>query len=243
MTNAERLKHWVSRKAKLGVQVPVNVGRNYNGPKVEKRCLNKIWLYAGKSGYLTLRWRIRRRRENVMSADNQQERLVNLGWIIGFVDGEGCFSIGLVRQPSRTGRKGYKTGYQVFHEFAVTQGAKSIACLQRLSEFFGVGQVLINQRHDNHREHLYRYVVRKRADLLRVIIPFFRQNPLRSSKHNDFEKFARCIELIEAKSHLTREGLIEIAEIVQTMNRQKSKTELIRILRDYTPDTPGGVKI
>ena len=36
MTNAERLKHLVSRKAKLGVQVPVNVGRNYNGPKVAK---------------------------------------------------------------------------------------------------------------------------------------------------------------------------------------------------------------
>ena len=52
------------------------------------------------------------RRENVMSADNQQERLINLGWIIGFVDGEGCFSLGLVRQQRRSDRKGYKTGYQ-----------------------------------------------------------------------------------------------------------------------------------
>ncbi len=171
-----------------------------------------------------------------MSADNQQERLIRLGWIIGFVDGEGCFSIGIVRQPSRTNRKGYKTGYQVFHEFAVTQGAKSVACLTELHKYFGVGQVLINQRHDNHREHLYRYVVRKRTDLLGVVIPFFKQNPLHSSKQKDFEKFARCMELIETKSHLTREGLIEIVEIVQTMNRQKSKTELIRILRDYTPD-------
>lgn len=171
-----------------------------------------------------------------MGADNQQERLIRLGWITGFVDGEGCFSIGLVRQPNRTGRKGYKTGYQVFHEFAVTQGAKSIACLNELHEFFGVGQVLINQRRDNHREHLYRYVVRKRQDLLEVVIPFFRQYPLRSSKQQDFEKFAQCVEMIEANHHLTHSGLIEIAEIVQTMNRQKSKTELIRILRDYTPD-------
>ena len=171
-----------------------------------------------------------------MSADNQQERLINLGWIIGFVDGEGCFSLGLVRQASHANRKGYKTGYQVFHEFAVTQGAKSIACLERLREFFGVGQVLINERHDNHREHLYRYVVRRRQDLLRVVIPFFRQNPLRSSKQQDFEKFARCLELMETKTHLTRKGLIEIVEIIQTMNRQKSRTELIKILRDYTPD-------
>ena len=47
-------------------------------------------------------------------AENQQERLIEFrGWVIGFVDGEGCFSIGLVRQPRRPGRAGYATGYQV----------------------------------------------------------------------------------------------------------------------------------
>src|SRR3989454_11307017 len=55
---------------------------------------------------------------------NQQERLIDPSWVTGFVDGEGCFSIGLVRQPERANRKGYKTGYQVSHEFAVTQGAQ-----------------------------------------------------------------------------------------------------------------------
>src|SRR5215471_6935594 len=117
--------------------------------------------------------------DNLWSADNQQERLVRIGWILGFVDGEGCFSIGFVRQPGRTDRRGYKTGYQVSHEFAVTQGAKSIECLRELQEFFGVGQVLINQRYDNHTEHLYRYVVRRRTDLLDTVIPFFQQYPLR----------------------------------------------------------------
>ena len=32
--------------------------------------------------------------DNLWSADNQQERLVRIGWILGFIDGEGCFSIG-----------------------------------------------------------------------------------------------------------------------------------------------------
>jgi hypothetical protein len=45
-----------------------------------------------------------------MGADNQQESLVKRGWVIGFVDGEGCFSIGFYRQSNRKGRKGYKTG-------------------------------------------------------------------------------------------------------------------------------------
>jgi hypothetical protein len=71
--------------------------------------------------------------------DNQQERLIAVGWVLGFVDGEGCFSIGLIRQPDRDNRKGYRTGFQVSHEFAVTQGEKSVASLLALREFFDVG--------------------------------------------------------------------------------------------------------
>jgi LAGLIDADG DNA endonuclease family protein len=175
--------------------------------------------------------------DNPVGAENQQERLIELrGWVIGFVDGEGCFSIGFVRQPDRTGRRGYRTGYQVAHEFAVTQGAQSLACLRELEEFFGVGQVVVNRRQDNHREHLYRYVVRKRAELLGTVIPFFERHPMRSSKQQNFRKFARCVELIDRGRHLSPEGLIEIAEIAQTMNRRKPRHDLIRILRGHTPD-------
>jgi LAGLIDADG endonuclease len=171
-----------------------------------------------------------------MGAENQQERLIQLGWVIGFVDGEGCFSIGFVRQPCRAGRKGYRTGYQVAHEFAVTQGAKSVSCLHELVAFFEVGSVIANRRADNHKEHLYRYVVRRRADLISTIIPFFEAHSMHSSKQRDFEKFVRCVELIDAGVHLTRTGLADIAEIAQTMNRQKPRQDLIRILRGHTPE-------
>ena len=175
--------------------------------------------------------------DNPSGADNQQERLIEFrGWVIGFVDGEGCFSIGFVRQPERTGRCGYKTGYQVAHEFAVAQGASSVDALHELREFFGVGQVLPNTRYDNHREHMYRYVVRRRSDLLETVIPFFRRHSMRTAKQQNFEKFARCVELIDVGHHLEVEGLIEIAEIAQTMNRRKPRHDLIRILRDHTPN-------
>jgi hypothetical protein len=144
----------------------------------------------------------------VTSAENQQERLIEFrGWVIGFVDGEGCFSIGLVRQPSRPGRSGYKTGYQVSHDFVVAQSASSAACLDELREFFGVGGVYVNRRSDNHRESMHYYSVHRRQDLLERIIPFFREHPLRSAKRLDFEKFASCVELMARGHHLKREGL------------------------------------
>jgi hypothetical protein len=124
----------------------------------------------------------------------------------------------------------------VFHEFAVTQGAKSVGCLHELEEFFGVGGVLANRRRDNHTEHLYRYVVRRRRDLIETIIPFFEQHGLRTSKRYDFAKFAECVRLIDGGTHKTREGLVRIAEITETMNRQKPRQGLIRILRDHTPE-------
>ena len=34
--------------------------------------------------------------DNPYGAENQQERLVTLGWVLGFVDGEGCFSVGFL---------------------------------------------------------------------------------------------------------------------------------------------------
>jgi LAGLIDADG endonuclease len=174
--------------------------------------------------------------DNPPAADNQQERLIKVGWIAGFVDGEGCFSIHFVRQPERPGRKGYRTGFQVAHEFAVTQGAKSVECLHMLKQYFGVGQVYLNQRHDNHKEHLYRYSVARRNDLIQTIIPFFKQYSLRTSKQFDFEKSAECVSLMQRNLHLTASGMVKIAEITQTMNHCKSRTELIRILRDYTPN-------
>jgi hypothetical protein len=175
--------------------------------------------------------------DNPTDAENQQERLIKIGWITGFVDGEGCFSINFIRQPHRDNRRGYKTGFQVAHEFAVTQGAKSLACLQMLMEFFGVGDVYINRRYDNHKEHVHRYCVRKRSDLVYTIVPFFKQYPLRTSKQGDFLKFAECLRLMETNSHLTRSGLIEMVKIAETMNHCKPRTEIIRILRDYTPNT------
>ena len=174
--------------------------------------------------------------DNPDGADNQQERLIQLGWVVGFVDGEGCFSIGFVRQAGGGGRCGYRTGYQVAHEFAVTQGESSLEALRELEEFFAVGMLVPNRRSDDHREHLYRYVVRRRADLLERVIPFFEEHSLRTAKQENFEKFARCVALISAGRHRTFHGLIEIAQIAETMNRRKPRTELIRILRDHTPD-------
>ena len=120
----------------------------------------------------------------------------------------------------------------------VTQGAKSIESLQALRAFFGVGAIYPNRRKDNHREDMYAYSVHRREDIRTAVVPFFRSNPLRTSKQLDFEKFARCLEIINRGEHLTRDGLAGLLEIAQTMNRQVPRDDVIRILRGHTSDIP-----
>ncbi|MCA1617670.1 MAG: LAGLIDADG family homing endonuclease [Acidobacteria bacterium] len=119
-------------------------------------------------------------------------------------------------------------------EFAVVQGASSRDVLEDLVRFFGCGKVFRNRRHDNHREDLFRYCVQRIGDLRDTIVPFFQENPLRTSKRYNFEKFAEIIGRMEFREHLSVEGLIGIAEITQTMNFRKP-SEVLRILRDHTP--------
>ena len=150
------------------------------------------------------------------SADNQQERLKRVGWIIGYVDGEGCFSVSLFRNKTT------KFGWQVFPEFVVTQGEKSKESLKILEKFFKCGKIYVNKRHDNHNENIYRYCVRSKNELTKIVIPFFRNNQLKTAKKEDFKIFARIIELMNKGIHSEISGIKRIAKLVEKMNHKKS---------------------
>jgi hypothetical protein len=173
--------------------------------------------------------------DNVTGADNQQERLRIAGWIVGFVDGEGCFSVPIQRN-SKT------LTWQVQPQFVVVQGASSVSALELLRDYFDCGRINANRRTDNHREPMYRYVVRRFRDLDEIIVPFFERYPLLTSKRENFGKFVDVLKLMKQRRHLSTDGLLEIARIVETMNRRKPSS-VRRILRDHTPATSNEVKI
>lgn len=131
---------------------------------------------------------------NAQSAENQQERL-NPWWIVGFVDGEGCFSVSTFKNHT------CKSGYQTLYEFVVTQGENSRSAMEAIKDYFKCGAIYINHRHDNHNYDLLRYCVRRQDDLKNIIIPFFKKYQLQSAKRKQFEKF--CNRLLDLESSLT----------------------------------------
>ncbi len=132
-------------------------------------------------------------------------------WITGFVDGEGCFHIGIARHPDM------KTGYQVLPEFTVVQHERDVQVLHALKAHFECGVV-----RRNHGDRMA-YRVRKLEHLLERIAPFFLQHPLKTKKNVDFRKFRRVLLKMEAGEHLTDEGLEAIRAIAGQMNRGGSR--------------------
>ena len=128
-------------------------------------------------------------------------------WIVGFVDGEGCFHVGLNPHPEKT------AGFQVLPEFTVVQHQRDVQILHALKETFGCGVV-----RSNHGDRMA-YRVRKLEHLLQIIAPFFLRHPLKTKKNVDFRKFRKVLLMMEKGEHLTSVGIEEIRSIRNQMNR------------------------
>ena len=132
-------------------------------------------------------------------------------WITGFVDGEGCFYVGINPNKEMT------AGFQVLPEFTVVQHERDVQILHALKAYFGCGVVRVN-----HGDRMA-YRVRSLEHLLEKIVPFFVRHPLKTQKNVDFRKFRRILLLMKAGAHLEPEGVEEVRRIAAQMNRGRSR--------------------
>nr|YP_009518897.1 hypothetical protein [Boodleopsis pusilla]AYC64851.1 hypothetical protein [Boodleopsis pusilla] len=131
-------------------------------------------------------------------------------WIVGFVDGEGCFHIGIHKNQKLA------LGYQVLPQFTVVQHERDINVLYALKNFFQCG--VVRRNHGN----LWCYRVRSIHHLHESILPFFEKHKLKTQKNINFLKFRRVIFLMKKGEHLTQQGFERIQKIQSQMNKNKS---------------------
>ena len=141
---------------------------------------------------------------------------VEAQWVVGFVDGEGCFFIGINTHNEMT------VGFQVLPEFTVVQHKRDIQLLYALKQFFQCGVV-----RNNHGDRMA-YRVRGLKHLQERIVPFFEKYPLKSKKWLDFLKFRDILILMSRNEHLTKNGIEKIRAIASKMNRNnEDKVQLL----------------
>ncbi len=144
-------------------------------------------------------------------------------WVVGFVDGEGCFYVDVNPHQEMA------IGYQVLPEFRVVQHERDVQVLYSLKRFFHCGVVRRNH------EDRYELRIRKLSCLLEVVA-FFERYPLKTKKQVDFRKFAQIIRMMTEKRHLAQDGLEQIIDITLTMNRA-DKQKAATILQDLHTKT------
>lgn len=156
--------------------------------------------------------------KNTFSADNQQER-IEVGWIVGFVDGEGSFLVNIFKSSQA------KLKWQIFPEFNVSQSLKGKDLLHALEKFFQCGHIYAHNARNIKQgtwDPLYKYCVRSKTELLEKIIPFFEKySPKGKSKLHDFQSFVQVVKLMDKGEHLTIQGMIKIAKIAEKMTHRK----------------------
>jgi len=154
--------------------------------------------------------------ENVTSGDNQQEtarlRLeLDPHWVVGFVDGEGCFSVSIHRNPYVRQTRGWQV-HPVFH---VYQHVSHREVLEELIRFFSCGRIRLKGPGSS----VATYAVDSLRDADTRIIPFFEDHPL-VVKGADFRAFAEIVRSMRRKEHLEPSGFERLVRLAYGMNAQ-----------------------
>lgn len=131
-------------------------------------------------------------------------------WFTGLADGEGSFFISIWKNPKM------KLGVALTPEFAITMHKKEEPMLNFIRDNLKIGTT-----------KSYRNYAAFRVTALEDCIKlskFFNKNQLISKKIDDFKLWAKCLENMKNKEHLTKNGIMKIVRIRSKMNKGKSKS-------------------
>jgi hypothetical protein len=129
--------------------------------------------------------------------------MLNPNYIVGFVDGEGCFSISLNKNGNRLPE------VRLIFEIELREDDEPI--LHEISEALGYGNIyrLEYARYAKWRPHV-KLKISNFTDISQKVIPFFQRYPPQAKKRFQFEQFCQVAELIKTKEHLTAAGIEKI---------------------------------
>jgi hypothetical protein len=136
-------------------------------------------------------------------------------YVVGLTDGEGCFFVNLWQSPN------FRSGWQVSMHFHLKLQERDKELLWKVRNTLGCGNVYYQRETRKNHTQCYRYTVSSLRDVTQVIIPFFKTHPLQTvSKRTSFDVYCKIAVLMEAKAHLTPEGVERIRALKLLMNQR-----------------------
>jgi hypothetical protein len=141
-----------------------------------------------------------------------QDDMYLKAYLTGYADGEGCFCVSFSRSTR------HRLGWEIRPSFSVSQNDDRSQVLELFRSTLGCGTIRPDRS-----DRTLKYETRSVSDLATKVIPLFEQHPLRSSKHNDFRKFAEVVQLMHDGRHLQPDGFARIVELSLEINSGGAK--------------------
>lgn len=129
-------------------------------------------------------------------------------WISGFVEGEGSFIIFIKNSPK------YALGKTISLNFSVCQHSRDSVLLKSLPEYLNCGSAVVRNDRD-----IADFYINRFKDHQEKVIPFFDEYKLHGLKLLKFNAFKKAAQIIEKKGHLTIEGIQQIQQIKDDLNK------------------------
>jgi hypothetical protein len=149
-----------------------------------------------------------------------QKPKLNPNYIIGFIDGEGSFSVSIGKH------KTLKRGYEVRPEFEIEVRADDQEILERILITIGCGRIydLSYERYGWHPHSKYK--ITSSQDMRDYLFPFLDKYPLQAKKAESYKLFREIVVMMLHKEHLTDNGFAKIVKLRDKIRKlgKKSKT-------------------
>lgn len=140
---------------------------------------------------------------------------INPWYIVGFVEGEGCFAITISKHRTK------KTGFDARLIFEIELRGDDRPILEKIQKYFKVGYIYdLNYQRYGWFPHV-KYSVHNLRDLNEKIVPFFKKYQLKGKKAKDFRLFCQATKVFEKKGHLLMSGIEKLKKIRQNMNKKR----------------------
>lgn len=130
-------------------------------------------------------------------------------YLAGFVDGEGSFSVVIIKHPTQ------KFGWMINPCFQVYQHEKHREILELYKEVFGTGSIY--RKSGIH--PVLNFSIDSRQNLIEKVIPFFDRYPLIVKKET-YALFRDILLKMERREHWNPDGFRSIVESAFMMNQQ-----------------------
>jgi hypothetical protein len=137
-------------------------------------------------------------------------------WLAGFASGDGSFGVKIASSDTT------KMGKRVQLRFSIGLNIRELELIKGIAAYLNLGLTQVGSKYVYLTEEAVNLQVISLSDIQKVVIPFFKKNPILGVKSLDFSDFCEVARIIEAKDHITQEGFNRILDIKAGMNRGRA---------------------